>query len=690
MKDNDVECSPLDLTSAQQRLKMTADTCSGSYSSNRPRQFHHGTHVCQHGSCSSRSLASSSTAIPTQSVPQHQINLGAHCYSTELEQHTSFTHASIVNMYGTTRLDTQVSTPHPTSACGGSHAVTPPRTIASFVEHHNESAAIALTSISTSIHTAAQAMTTSTIMSATHEASHLEQHYVQDQFTHTAREVGQITEIEHDDEEVDHDRWEGVSNSPYGSDVDMDEDYYDDDDEEALDDYDESESLEEQPEDKTQSFAQVVEQQGELRKQIQLIQADTNISSTEKARCIQELMTKKWTSKQQIESSKEVRNINRLADKKFDFDKVTEEDKVATYHAPNIMGCKHYQRCTKLQAHCCGKWDTCRFCHDEVSDHTIVRSLVVTMMCMFCNTVQPAGQDCTNLACGKRVARYYCKECKLWDDDPRKTIYHCHDCGICRIGKGLGIDYFHCPTCNVCMAIGLKGRHKCIERNLESDCPICGEYMFTSTSTVIFMPCGHCMHHKCHQQYTQTSYQCPTCLKSLADMTDYFKRVDESIALHKMPEEYSNTFSFIYCNDCEKKSYAYYHFLYHKCGHCNGYNTKLLQTREGLPADAVIAKKVTEEILAAASSPVEPVAASPASQTLPSEQSQDRLSIVSAIHTVDQQIENQLISSQNSFTSTNELVATRQQASFTQLSSSSNGSTTRSFWCHHCQLSQTF
>ncbi len=115
------------------------------------------------------------------------------------------------------------------------------------------------------------------------------------------------------------------------------------------------------------------------------------------------------------------------------------------------------------------------------------RNLITTMMCMHCSTVQDAGQDCINEACGKRVAKYYCKECKLWDDDPRKNIYHCYDCGICRIGKGLGIDYFHCQVCNVCMAIGLKGRHKCIERNLESDCPICGEYMFTSTSTVIFM-----------------------------------------------------------------------------------------------------------------------------------------------------------------------------------------------------------
>lgn len=151
----------------------------------------------------------------------------------------------------------------------------------------------------------------------------------------------------------------------------------------------------------------------------------------------------------------------------------------------NILGCKHYQRNAKLQAHCCGKWFSCRFCHDEVSDHVITRNLTKTMLCMFCKTVQPAGKVCVN--CKMDTAAYYCDECKLWDNDGKKHIYHCSDCGICRIGKGLGKDYFHCKTCNICMAMSLKGNHKCIERNLECDCPICGEYMFTSTTTVIFM-----------------------------------------------------------------------------------------------------------------------------------------------------------------------------------------------------------
>ena len=115
------------------------------------------------------------------------------------------------------------------------------------------------------------------------------------------------------------------------------------------------------------------------------------------------------------------------------------------------------------------------------------RGLTKIMKCMHCDTEQPCSQTCINIECQKTIAKYYCEDCKLWDDDSRKNIYHCHDCGICRIGRGLGDDYFHCKKCNVCMAISLRQNHKCIERNLESDCPICGEYMFTSTTTVIFM-----------------------------------------------------------------------------------------------------------------------------------------------------------------------------------------------------------
>ncbi|KAJ1342182.1 hypothetical protein BSLG_003257 [Batrachochytrium salamandrivorans] len=150
------------------------------------------------------------------------------------------------------------------------------------------------------------------------------------------------------------------------------------------------------------------EGQAALRKRILMIQQDATLSSTDKASKIQDLMSSGWTNRQKLHAGRTSTAPNKLENKLEDFNSIEDADRIPTWHnrEANILGCKHYQRAAKLQAHCCGRWFSCRFCHDEVSDHNIVR---------------------------------------------------------------------------------LMGRHKCIERNLESDCPICGEYMFTSTTTVIFM-----------------------------------------------------------------------------------------------------------------------------------------------------------------------------------------------------------
>ena len=58
------------------------------------------------------------------------------------------------------------------------------------------------------------------------------------------------------------------------------------------------------------------------------------------------------------------------------------------------------------------------------------------------------------------------------------------------------------------------------------------------------------------------------CLKNL-----WCKKIEEHISNHQMPLEFQNTISYNYCNDCQKKSYSKYHFLYNKCHHCNGFNT---------------------------------------------------------------------------------------------------------------------
>ena len=110
----------------------------------------------------------------------------------------------------------------------------------------------------------------------------------------------------------------------------------------------------------------------------------------------------------------------------------------------HVLGCQHYKRNVKLQCSTCEKWYTCRMCHDEAEDHVLIRKDTKNMLCMLCGSAQRAGEFC--IECGERTAWYYCGVCKLWDNDPNKSIYHCNDCGICRKGRGLGKDFFHCKV----------------------------------------------------------------------------------------------------------------------------------------------------------------------------------------------------------------------------------------------------
>lgn len=109
-----------------------------------------------------------------------------------------------------------------------------------------------------------------------------------------------------------------------------------------------------------------------------------------------------------------------------------------------VLGCSHYKRNVKLQCYTCKKWYSCRFCHNQSEDHALERQKTENMLCMLCGLPQPAAQWCKG--CGERAASYYCAVCKLWDNDSSKSIYHCHDCGICRIGKGIGKDFYHCKV----------------------------------------------------------------------------------------------------------------------------------------------------------------------------------------------------------------------------------------------------
>lgn len=238
-------------------------------------------------------------------------------------------------------------------------------------------------------------------------------------------------------------------------------------------------------------------------------------------------------------------------------------------HGHPVLGCEHYRRNVKLQCAACERWYTCRFCHDAAQDHVLPRKETKNMLCMLCGCAQRASDTC--IRCGESAAYYYCSICKLWNDDPNKSIYHCNDCGLCRVGQGLGKDFFHCKKCVAC--ISMTGLHKCIERSVDCDCPICGEYMFNSPKPVVFMQCGHSIHRRCFDEHMKTSYKCPLCNKSCVNMEYQFHNLDMAIVTQPMPLEYRDTRAIVSCNDCSAKSQTAFHWLGLKCSTCNSYNT---------------------------------------------------------------------------------------------------------------------
>ena len=126
--------------------------------------------------------------------------------------------------------------------------------------------------------------------------------------------------------------------------------------------------------------------------------------------------------------------------------------------------------------------------------------------------------------------------------------------------------------------------HKCIERVTDCDCPICGEYMFTSRKRVIYIDaCAHSIHEDCYMEHMKTSYKCPICHKSAINMETHFRNLDVEIQQQPMPPEFQDTKAVILCNDCCAKTSVKYHWLGLRCAICRSYNTVELQIIGRLP-----------------------------------------------------------------------------------------------------------
>ncbi|XP_027340585.1 zinc finger protein BRUTUS-like isoform X2 [Abrus precatorius] len=307
--------------------------------------------------------------------------------------------------------------------------------------------------------------------------------------------------------------------------------------------------------------------QNELESEIRKVYRDSTLDPRRKAYLVQNLLTSRWIAAQQ--------KLPALSEGSSNGEDIEGHSPSFRDPGKHVFGCEHYKRNCKLRAACCGKLFTCRFCHDNVSDHSMDRKATTEMMCMHCLNIQPIGPICVTPSCnGFSMAKYYCNICKFFDDE--RNVYHCPFCNLCRVGQGLGIDYFHCMKCNCCLGIK-SASHKCLEKGLEMNCPICCDDLFTSSAPVRALPCGHYMHSACFQAYTCSHYTCPICSKSLGDMAVYFGMLDALLAAEELPEEYRDRYQDILCHDCDQKGTSLFHWLYHKCGFCGSYNTRVIK-----------------------------------------------------------------------------------------------------------------
>ncbi|TVU48402.1 hypothetical protein EJB05_08038, partial [Eragrostis curvula] len=188
---------------------------------------------------------------------------------------------------------------------------------------------------------------------------------------------------------------------------------------------------------------------------------------------------------------------------------------------------------------------------------------------------------------------------------------------VAYVGKTGGAEnFYHCDKCGCCYTSVLRDSHRCVDRAMHHNCPVCFEYLFDSTKAISVLHCGHTIHLEClYEMRAHQQFSCPICLRSACDMSDAWQKLDQEVAASPMPAIYQkkmvrtlalqsrlshlhrllcqnavlttnvsvifSTQIWILCNDCGKTSNVQFHILAHKCPGCSSYNTR--QTR-GDPA----------------------------------------------------------------------------------------------------------
>jgi len=231
---------------------------------------------------------------------------------------------------------------------------------------------------------------------------------------------------------------------------------------------------------------------------------------------------------------------------------------------PEIIKCTHYDRGCLLQCDKCDEFWGCRLCHTEMD-----RFKVKKVQCKKCYNIQSSDtQTCTK--CGDVFGEYFCNVCHLFSNNPDKQIFHCDECGICRIGTR--DQFVHCDKCDMCIGILGIETHKCFQNTWTNNCPICFNPLFNSVTPVIPIKCGHAYHVKCLQEYLKHDYRCCVCKKSVVEMN--WSRLDNQIGNieSNLIQTATHTLN-VLCNDCGHHFQSPFSpFNLYKCVTCGSYN----------------------------------------------------------------------------------------------------------------------
>jgi len=252
--------------------------------------------------------------------------------------------------------------------------------------------------------------------------------------------------------------------------------------------------------------------------------------------------------------------------------KKTEKDDQSQNMVSDNCEHEHYNCKCKFIAPCCQEVFSCWKCHDayfedavEESKHVMVRKDIKKIICKECGKQQDVSNQC--IVCKTKFASHFCTICNIHCNFD--NVSHCAKCNACIVGPN-GMKLKHCDKCACCISEDIYYDHKCIPNKLNDSCVICLENL-NNKESLITMICGHTLHFQCYTSLTTKCHKCPSCSKTIKDMSTEYLIMDLRIKNEPIK---NNKYVEITCIDCEKKSNTMYHYVGLKCKSCGSYNTR--------------------------------------------------------------------------------------------------------------------